>query len=220
MAMLKVAVLISGRGSNMMSLVRATQEKDYPAQIVCVISNDPEAKGLEWAAAQGIPTAVVNHKDFKKDREAFERALNDEIKKHGAQLVCLAGFMRLLTPWFVDQWMDRLVNIHPSLLPAFPGLHVQQAAIDYGAKFSGCTVHFVRAEMDHGPIIIQAAVPVLADDTEDTLSARSLECEHKAYPQAMRWIAEGRVNVVGEKCFVTSSKKPENITNPCLEGRS
>lgn len=215
--MLRVAVLISGRGSNMQSLVRATQQAGFPAQIACVISNTPTAKGLEWAAGEGIATAVVNHKDFGKDREAFDRALHDEIKKHNVQLVCLAGFMRLLSPWFVAQWMDRLVNIHPSLLPSFPGLHVQQAAIDYGAKFSGCTVHFVRAEMDHGPIIIQAAVPVLPDDDDAALSARILEQEHKVYPQALRWIAEARVNVIGEKCLVTGTDKPAAVTNPVLD---
>jgi len=214
--MLKVAVLISGRGSNMQSLVRASREAGFPAQIACVISNSSAAQGLEWAQAEGIPTAVVDHKPFGKDREAFDRALHAEIQKHNVQLVCLAGFMRLLSPWFVQQWMDRLVNIHPSLLPSFPGLHVQQAAIDYGAKFSGCTVHFVRAEMDHGPIIIQAAVPVLPDDTEDTLCARILACEHKVYPQALRWIAEGRVNVIGEKCFVTGTDKPDPVMNPVL----
>lgn len=215
-SVLKVAVLISGRGSNMQALVNASREAGYPAEIACVISNDPTAKGLEWAASQGIATAVINHKDFGKDREAFERALDQEIKKHGCQLVCLAGFMRLLTPWFVTEWLDRLVNIHPSLLPAFPGLHVQQAAIDYGAKFSGCTVHFVRAEMDHGPIIIQAAVPILPDDNEDALSARILEMEHQIYPQAVRWIAENRVNVMGEKCFVADAAPPRSISNPCL----
>ncbi len=215
-APLKVAALISGRGSNMQALVNATKQPGFPAQIALVLSNDPTAKGLEWAAAQGIPTVVVNHKDFGKDREAFERAMDAEIKKHGCQLVCLAGFMRLVTPWFVNEWLDRLVNIHPSLLPAFPGLHVQQAAIDYGAKFSGCTVHFVRAEMDHGPIIIQAAVPVLPDDTEDTLSARILESEHKAYPQALRWIAENRVNVIDEKVLVTGTDKPDAVMNPVM----
>ena len=213
--MLKVAILISGRGSNMQSLVRAAQEAGFPAQIACVISNTPTAQGIEWAAAQGITTAVINHKDFGKDRESFEKAVHAEIIKHGCQLVCLAGWMRLLTPWFVEEWRDRLVNIHPSLLPSFPGLHVQQQAIDYGAKFSGCTVHFVRAEMDHGPIIVQAAVPVLADDTEDTLAARIFESEHKIYPQALRWIGEGRVNVMDEKCFVGGVSKPESIINPC-----
>ncbi|MGE4352257.1 MAG: phosphoribosylglycinamide formyltransferase [Bdellovibrionales bacterium] len=216
MAMLKVAILISGRGSNMQALVQACQQPGFPAQIACVISNDPTAKGLEWAQEQGISTIVVNHKEYGKDRETFERTVDAEIKKHGCQLVCLAGWMRLLTPWFVGEWLDRLVNIHPSLLPSFPGLHVQQAAIDYGAKFSGCTVHFVRAEMDHGPIIIQAAVPVLPDDTEDALAARILECEHKAYPQALRWIAEGRVNVIGQKVLVTGTNKPDAVMNPCL----
>jgi len=200
----------------MQALVRASREIGYPAQIACVIANTPAAEGIAWAAAEGIPTAIVNHKDFGKDREAFDRAVDAEIKKHNVQLVCLAGWMRLLTPWFGEQWMDRLVNIHPSLLPAFPGLHVQQAAIDYGAKFSGCTVHFVRAEMDHGPIIVQAAVPVLPDDTEDTLAARILVCEHKAYPQAVRWIAQGRVNVIGAKCLVTGTDKPDSVMNPVV----
>ena len=180
-----------------------------------MISNNPEAQGLVWAAQQGIPTAVINHRPFGKDREAFEKALHAEIEQHGAQLVCLAGFMRLLTPWFVQQWLDRLVNIHPSLLPAFKGLHVQQAAIDYGARFSGCTVHFVRAEIDHGPIILQAAVPVLAHDTEDSLAARILESEHKIYPQALRWIAEGRVNIHDEKCFIADVAAPPSVMNPC-----
>ncbi|HBM90954.1 MAG TPA: phosphoribosylglycinamide formyltransferase, partial [Rhodospirillaceae bacterium] len=146
--MLKVAVLISGRGSNMQSLVHATQEKGFPAEIVCVVSNAPEAKGLAWAAAQGIPAATINHKDFGGDREAFERELHAKISSTGAQLVCLAGFMRILSPWFVKEWEDRLVNIHPSLLPSFPGIHVHEQALDYGVKFSGCTVHYVRAEMD------------------------------------------------------------------------
>jgi len=212
--MLKVAILISGRGSNMEALVRATQEAGFPAQIACVLSNDPAAKGLEWAAAQGIPTAVVDHKPFGKDRQKFEEALHEKISTYGVQLVCLAGFMRLLTAWFVDQWQDRLVNIHPSLLPAFPGLHVHEQAIEYGAKFSGCTVHFVRAAMDHGPIIAQAAVPVLSDDDADALAARILKMEHKIYPQALRWIAENRVNVHNERCFIAGATAPEPIVNP------
>ncbi|HAX91156.1 MAG TPA: phosphoribosylglycinamide formyltransferase [Rhodospirillaceae bacterium] len=216
MAVLNVAVLISGRGSNMQSLVRASREPGYPAKIACVISNDPAAKGLEWAKKEGIPTAVVNHKDFGADKRAFEEALDAEIKKQGAQLVCLAGFMRLLTPWFVDVWRDRLINIHPSLLPAFTGLHVHQKAIDYGARFSGCTVHFVRAEMDHGPIIAQAAVPVMADDTDITLSARILEQEHLLYPRCVRWIAEGRVNIHSEKCFILGESGPEPTINPAV----
>ena len=187
---LKTAILISGRGSNMEALVNATKEAGFPAEIVSVISNDPAAKGLEWAAAQGISTDVINHKNFGADRESFEKALHEKITASAAQLVCLAGFMRILTPWFVNQWEDRLVNIHPSLLPSFPGIHVHKKAIEYGVQFSGCTVHYVRAKMDHGPIIIQAAVPVLADDTPDELGARILKSEHKIYPQALRWIAD------------------------------
>lgn len=213
--MLKVGILISGRGSNMQALIEAAKQQGFPAQIACVIANDPTAKGLETASAAKIPTAVVNHRDFGKDRQTFEEALDKKLQEHGVQLVGLAGFMRLLTPWFVERWRDRLVNIHPSLLPAFPGLHTHQAAIDYGVKFAGCTVHFVRAEMDHGPIIIQAVVPVLADDTEETLSVRVLQAEHKIYPQALRLIAEGRVNIMDEKVFITDAlESAEAAFNP------
>lgn len=212
--MLKVCILISGRGSNMQALVEAAWQPGFPAEIACVISNNPEAAGLSWAAAQGIPTAVVNHRPFGKNRAAFEEALDQKINEYGCQLVLLAGFMRLLTDWFTSRWLDRLVNIHPSLLPAFPGLHVQQQAIDYGARFSGCTVHFTRTEMDHGPIIIQAAVPVLQDDDADTLAARILCMEHKIYPHALRLIAEGRVNVHNEKVFIADAPAPESISNP------
>lgn len=217
MAVLNVVVLISGRGSNMQALVRACREPAYPAKVVCVIANDPLAAGLAWAEKEGIPTAVVNHKDYGSDREGFESALDAAIKKHEAQLVCLAGFMRLLTPWFVNAWRDRLINIHPSLLPAFTGLHVQQKAIDYGAKVSGCTVHFVRAEMDCGPIIVQAAVPVMADDTEISLSERILTQEHSVYPAAVRWIAEGRVNIHGEKCFILGESAPASLICPIIK---
>jgi len=212
--MLNVAILISGRGSNMESLVRATQEAGFPARIACVISNNSDAAGLVWAQAQGIPTAIVDHRPYGADRQKFEEALHAKIQAHNVQLVCLAGFMRLLTGWFVEQWRDRLVNIHPSLLPAFPGLHVHEQAIDYGARFSGCTVHFVRAEMDHGPIIAQAAVPVLGDDDADTLAARVLTMEHKLYPQVLRWIAEARVNVYKERTFVIGVSAPESQMNP------
>lgn len=212
--MLNVAVLISGRGSNMEALVNATREAGFPARIVCVISNDPAAKGLEWAAAQGLPVETIDHKQFGKDRRRFEETLHAKLTTYNVQLVCLAGFMRILTGWFVDQWRDRLVNIHPSLLPAFPGIHVHEKVIEYGARFSGCTVHFVRAEMDHGPIIVQAAVPVLADDDADALAARILKMEHKIYPQALRWIAEGRVNVFQERCFVADVTAPESFENP------
>jgi len=213
--MLKVAVLISGRGSNLQSLIDAAGEPGYPAKIVCVISNEPNAFGLERAKKAGIPAEVVNHRDFGKDREAFEKALDARINEYGAQLVALAGFMRLLTPWFVNRWMDRLINIHPSLLPAFPGIHVHQKVIDYGARWSGCTIHFVRAEMDCGPIIIQAAVPVMPDDTESSLAARVLESEHKIYPLAVRMIAEGRVNIHNERVFVSGAEmQTQSLLNP------
>ncbi|MDD5586871.1 MAG: phosphoribosylglycinamide formyltransferase [Alphaproteobacteria bacterium] len=219
--MLKVAVLISGRGSNLQSLIDAAKAPGYPAQIVCVISNEPGVFGLKRAEEAGIPAITINHRDFNKDREAFEKALDAKINEYGVQLVCLAGFMRLLTPWFIDRWLDRLVNIHPSLLPAFPGLHVQQKAIDYGARFSGCTIHFVRAEMDHGPIIVQAAVPVLQNDTESTLAARILESEHKMYPLAVRMIAEGRVNVHGERVFIAGAEEQTtSLLNPGGTGQS
>lgn len=202
MAVLKLAVLISGRGSNLQALIDAQQNPDFPAKIECVISNKPDVAGLDRARAANIPALVINHRDFSS-REAFEQALDAKLNEKGVQLVCLAGFMRLLTPWFVERWHDRLINIHPSLLPAFPGLDTHQKAIDYGVKFAGCTVHFVRAEMDHGPIILQAAVPVHQDDNEESLATRVLAEEHKLYPQAVRLIAENRVNVLDEKVFVT-----------------
>ena len=202
MASLNVAVLISGRGSNMQALIDAVKQPGFPAKIVTVISNKPGAPGLERAAAAGIPTLTINHRDYPT-REKFEEALDAKLTEAGVQLVCLAGFMRLLTPWFTERWRDRLINIHPSLLPAFPGLDTHQKAIDYGVKFAGCTVHFVRAEMDHGPIIMQAAVPVLDNDTEETLAARVLQAEHQVYPECLRLIAANRVNVLNEKVFVT-----------------
>ncbi|MCL2468656.1 MAG: phosphoribosylglycinamide formyltransferase [Alphaproteobacteria bacterium] len=215
--MLNVAILISGRGSNMQALVRESQKENAPFRVVCVLSNKADAAGLAWAQEQGIHTVVVPHKDFNKDRQAFEQVINEKLQECGAQLVCLAGFMRLLTPWFVQQWRDRFINIHPSLLPAFPGLDVQQKAIDYGAKLSGCTVHFVREEMDHGPIIAQAAVPVLPEDTAETLAARILKCEHQIYPQAVNWIAQNRVSIINEKVFIADAKAPQSLTNPCAE---
>lgn len=214
--MLSVGVLISGRGSNLQALIDASRKPDYPAKIVCVISNEPKALGLERAKEAGIPAFTINHRDYKgQSREAFERALDAKLREHGVQLVCMAGFMRLLTPWFVNAWLDKLMNIHPSLLPAFPGLDVQRKAIEYGVKFSGCTVHFVRAEMDHGPIILQAAVPVLQDDDEHTLAARILKSEHAIYPLAVKYIAENRVNVHNERAFVTGVDSSEAcLVNP------
>ena len=214
--MLKLGVLISGRGSNLRALIAATEAADYPARIACVLSNKADAAGLDYAKTAGIPTVAMNHRDFK-DRQAFEEAMDAHLTAHGVQMVCLAGFMRLLTPWFVGRWHDRLINIHPSLLPAFPGLDTHQKALDYGVKFAGCTVHFVRPEMDHGPIIAQASVPVLPDDTEDSLAARVLKSEHRLYPQVVRWIAENRVNIHDERAFVAASASPpETAINPVV----
>lgn len=186
----QVAILISGRGSNMKALVEAARAPDYPAEIVLVVSNRSDAAGLSWAADQGISTALVDHKSFGRDREAFEQAIHKELDKAGIELVCLAGFMRLLTPWFIEQWRDRLINIHPSLLPSFKGLDTHARALDAGVKLHGCTVHFVRPEMDAGPIIAQTSVKVLDDDTPDTLAERVLAAEHALYPHALRQIAQ------------------------------
>ncbi len=198
----RVAVLISGRGSNMVALIEAAKAPSFPAEIVRVVSNDPSAQGLQRAEASSIRTAVVDHKQFGKDREAFERALQSELESNATDLVCLAGFMRLLTPWFVTRWTNRLINIHPALLPDLKGLHTHARALEEGRKWHGATVHFVVPEMDAGPIIRQARVPVLPDDTEDKLGARVLEVEHRIYPEALRLVAEGRVQVVGNVCLV------------------
>jgi phosphoribosylglycinamide formyltransferase-1 len=188
----RVAVLISGRGSNMASLIEAAKADEFPADIVLIVSNRPDAAGLEHARLCGIATAIVDHTRYGKDREAFERALQDVLVAHNIDLVCLAGFMRLLTPWFVGQWPERMLNIHPALLPAFKGLHTHERALAAGAKTHGATVHFVSAEMDSGPIIAQAEVPVLEGDTPDTLAARVLAAEHRIYPEALRKVARER----------------------------
>ena len=198
----RVAILISGRGSNMVALIEAAKDQTYPAEIALVVSNEPAAEGLNRAAAEGIRTAVVDHRKFGKDREAFERALHGELQTHKIELVCLAGFMRLLTPWFVRQWDGRLLNIHPALLPAFKGLDTHTRAIAAGAKQHGATVHFVVPEMDSGPMVAQAAVPVHNGDTEVSLAARVLEVEHRIYPQALRLVAEGRVTIAGDRCLI------------------
>jgi phosphoribosylglycinamide formyltransferase-1 len=190
MAKQRVAILISGRGSNMASLIAAAKDDSYPAEIALVVSNRPDAAGLNHARNQGITTAVIDHTRYGKDREAFEHALQDVLTAHRIDLVCLAGFMRLLTPWFVSQWQGRMLNIHPALLPAFKGLHTHERALEAGVKTHGATVHFVSAEMDSGEIIAQAEVPVLSGDTADTLAARVLEAEHRIYPQALRQVAE------------------------------
>jgi len=185
----RVAILISGRGSNMAALIEAAKAPDYPAEIVLVMSNVPEAGGLAIAAANGIATATVDHRAFKRDREAFERAMQAELTAHNIDIVCLAGFMRILTPWFVGQWEGRMINIHPALLPAYKGLDTHARALADGAKEHGATVHFVTPGMDEGETILQEAVPVLPGDTPETLGKRVLEVEHRIYPQALRMIA-------------------------------
>jgi phosphoribosylglycinamide formyltransferase-1 len=192
----RVAVLISGRGSNMQALVEAARAPDYPAEIALVISNRPDAPGLAWAKAQGIPTLPLNHKHYES-REHFEGQLQSVLEISKIDLVALAGFMRLMTAPFVDRWRDRMINIHPSLLPAFKGLRTHEQALEAGVRISGCTVHFVRPEMDDGPIIGQAAVPVLSSDTAETLSARVLAAEHRLYPRALALVARGLVSVDG-----------------------
>jgi phosphoribosylglycinamide formyltransferase 1 len=193
----RVGVLISGRGSNLQALIEACKATDYPAEIVVVISNVPRAAGLARAEAAGIPTRAINHKDFPS-REAFDTALDTALTGAGVELLCNAGFLRLHTQGFVERWRDRHLNIHPSLLPAFKGLDTHRRVLEAGAKVSGCTVHFVRCAMDEGPIVAQAAVPVLGGDTPDTLAARVLEAEHRLYPHALRLVASGVVSVVGE----------------------
>jgi phosphoribosylglycinamide formyltransferase 1 len=191
----RVAILISGRGSNMTALIEAAKAKDYPAEIALVVSNRPDAAGLHRARAAGIPTAVIDHIQFGGDREAFERALDRKLSEHRIDLVCLAGFMRLLTPWFVIRWSGRMLNIHPSLLPQFKGLDTHRRALAAGVLRHGATVHFVVPEMDAGPIVLQDSVAVLENDTEQTLAARVLELEHQIYPRALRAVAQGLTKV-------------------------
>lgn len=198
----RVAVLISGRGSNMRSLVEASRGADYPAEIVLVVSNRPDAAGLEWARTNGIETAVFDHKAFPS-RDAFEAAMQRALENAAVELIALAGFMRLMTPAFVTRWHNRMINIHPSLLPLFKGLHTHEQALAAGVRISGCTVHFVRPAMDEGPIIAQAAVPVLSGDTADTLAARVLDAEHGIYPSALALVAAGAVRVNGEKASIS-----------------
>jgi phosphoribosylglycinamide formyltransferase-1 len=205
MARLKVGVLISGRGSNLQALIDACGDPAYPAEIVFVISSRPEAPGLGFAAPAGIPAAVIPH----RDRHAFAADAEALLREQRVEFLCLAGFMRVLEPSFVEAWRDRMVNIHPSLLPAFRGLHAQRQALAAGVRFAGCTVHFVRPELDTGPIIGQAVVPVHPDDNEERLSARILGLEHRLYPLALRLIAEGRVSVIAEKVEIDGCRIPE-----------
>jgi phosphoribosylglycinamide formyltransferase-1 len=204
----RVAVLISGRGSNMAALIEAAKGKDYPAEIALVLSNKADAGGLGVARAAGIATEVVDHAAFGKDRAAFDRALQAMLEKHRIDIVCLAGFMRLLTPEFVGHWPERMLNIHPALLPAFKGLDTHKRALAAGAKMHGATVHFVVAEMDAGPIIAQDPVAVHAGDSEAALAARVLAVEHRIYPAALKLVAEGRVQVVNGQCLIDGMPVP------------
>jgi phosphoribosylglycinamide formyltransferase 1 len=188
----RVAILISGRGSNMVALIEAAKAKDYPAEIVLVLSNRPDAAGLDHARKAGIATAIVDHRPFGEDRAAFDHALDAQLQAHRIDIVCLAGFMRLLTPAFVQSWSGRMLNIHPALLPLFKGLDTHRRALEAKVKQHGATVHFVVPEMDAGPIVAQDSVPVLEGDTEKSLARRVLEVEHRLYPQALRMVAEGR----------------------------
>jgi len=197
-AMKNIVILISGRGSNMEAVVRAAQAEQWPARIAAVISNKADAKGLEFAAQHGIPTAVVSNKDYPS-REAFDAALQDVIDSFQPDLVVLAGFMRILTPGFVAHYENRMLNIHPSLLPLFPGLHTHEQALASGLATHGATVHFVTAELDHGPLVDQVSVPILPGDTADVLAARVLQQEHVMYPRAIRWFIEGRLRVADGK---------------------
>ena len=206
-ATLRVGVLISGRGSNLQALIEACAAPGFPARIVHVLSNKADAGGLEKAQAAGIATTVLRHRDFDS-REAFDAAMSEHLRAAGVDMVCLAGFMRLLSDSFVTAWKDRLINIHPSLLPAFKGLHVHERVLEAGVKITGCTVHFVRTEMDSGPVIAQAAVPVAEDDDADSLAARVLTEEHRIYPLALRLLAEGRVRLAGERAVIDRACPP------------
>ena len=185
---IRTAIFISGRGSNMMALVEAAKAQDFPAEFVLVVSNDPNAAGLAWAAERGIKTLAVDHKPFGKDREAHERAIDAAIDAEGVEFICLAGYLRVLTPFLVDRWAGKMINIHPALLPAFKGLHTHERAIEAGAVEHGATVHWVSSGVDEGEIIAQARVPVLAGDTAEVLAARVLAEEHKLYPAALRQV--------------------------------
>lgn len=201
----RVAILISGRGSNMAALIQAAAAEDFPAEIAVVISNRADAGGLEKARAFGVPAITIESKRFGKDRAAFEAALQSALDQHRIELICLGGFMRLFTAEFVQRWYGRMLNIHPSLLPSFPGLEPQAQALRAGVKISGATVHFVIPETDAGPVLMQGAVAVRDDDTPETLAARILEIEHRIYPDALRRLASGGVRLEGDICKIAGS---------------
>ncbi|HZD92232.1 MAG TPA: phosphoribosylglycinamide formyltransferase [Pseudolabrys sp.] len=205
----RVAILISGRGSNMAALIEAARRPDYPAEIVLVAANRPDAGGLASARDAGIETAVIDPKRYGKDRAAFDAALHDVLTRHHVDVVCLAGFMRLLTADFVGRWHGRMLNIHPALLPSFKGLDTHARALETGVKIHGATVHFVVPEMDSGPIVAQGAVAVHDDDSEAALAARVLAVEHRIYPLALKLLAEGRIALDYERCRITGARPPE-----------
>ena len=215
MARLKVGVLISGSGTNLQALIDDCIRADAESEIVLVLSNRADAFGLTRAKRAGLPHRVIDHREYES-REAFEQALTKALEASGVELVCLAGFIRVLTAAFVERWRDRLINIHPSLLPAFKGLDTHARAIEAGVRFAGCTVHFVRPEVDSGPIIVQAAVPVLPEDTAETLAARVLREEHRCLPLAVRLIAERRISVVDERCVIAAAAPDGALINPAL----
>ena len=210
----RLGLLISGRGSNMAAILAAAGP-DYPAEPVLVLSNRADAAGLEVAKARGVPTAIVESRAFKGDRAGFEAAVEAELARQGVEIIALAGFMRVLTPDFVRRWEGRLINIHPSLLPAFPGLDTHARALAAGVRLHGCTVHLVTAGVDEGPIIAQAAVPVLPEDTEASLAARVLAEEHKLYPAALSWLAAGRLRLEAGRAVITGAESaPDSLLNP------
>jgi phosphoribosylglycinamide formyltransferase-1 len=211
MAKLKIGVLVSGFGSNLQSLIDLCAAPDFPAEIVAVISNKPDVAALERAAKAGIAAHVISHRDFP-DRGTFDHAIDTALRAAGVEFICLAGFMRILTPGFVELWQDRIVNIHPSLLPAFKGLDTHRRALEAGVRFHGCTVHFVRPDLDDGPILVQAVVPVLPDDDERALAARVRLLEHRAYPLALRLVAEHRVTVEGNRVLIDGALMAGHLT--------
>lgn len=219
----RTAILISGRGSNMAALLAAAaRDPDYPADFALVLANRADAGGLEHARALGVATAVVESRAYKGDRPGFEAAMGAALAEHQIDLIALAGFMRVLTEGFVRRWEGRLVNIHPSLLPLFPGLHTHERALAAGVRLHGCTVHLVSPGVDEGPILAQAAVPVLADDTPDALAARVLAQEHRLYPAALAWVAAGRVRVAGGRAVIadTAGEAEASLLNPLPGGAS
>lgn len=210
---LKVGVLVSGRGSNLQALIDACADPAFPAEIIHVLSNKADAYGLERAREAGISTSVISHRDYDS-RESFDAALDKELRLLGVEFVCLAGFMRVLTEGFVNAWKGRMINVHPSLLPSFKGLNTHERALEMGVKLHGCSVHFVTPDMDDGPLIVQAAVPVLPDDTPDVLAARVLEQEHVIYPRALRLIAEGRARLASGVVKVDGGAAEGALVNP------